>query len=77
MISDFVHHVDCAVKVIGIDHVGTSSDFDGDGDDGDGGGGGVTGYDCASESINVMIELVRRGHSEKDIVAPRDGNPCG
>lgn len=37
MISDFVHHVDCAVKVIGIDHVGTSSDFDGDGD---GGGGG-------------------------------------
>ncbi|MDP1890220.1 MAG: dipeptidase [Gemmatimonadaceae bacterium] len=60
-VSDFVNHIDYAVKLIGIDHVGISSDFDG--------GGGVTGYDNASESINVTIELVRRGYSEQDIIA--------
>ncbi|MHB0962378.1 MAG: dipeptidase [Gemmatimonadaceae bacterium] len=65
-VSDFVHHIDYAVKLIGIDHVGISSDFDG--------GGGVVGYDNASESINVTIELVRRGYSEKDIVALWGGN---
>lgn len=48
-----------AVKLIGIDHVGLSSDFDG--------GGGIDGYSNASESINVTAELVRRGYSEKDI----------
>lgn len=65
-VSDFVNHIDYAVKLIGIDHVGISSDFDG--------GGGVTGYDNASESINVTIELVRRGYSEKDIIALWGGN---
>ena len=65
-VSDFVNHIDYAVKLIGIDHVGISSDFDG--------GGGVTGYDNASESINVTIELVRRGYSERDIIALWGGN---
>ena len=65
-VSDFVNHIDYAVKLIGIDHVGISSDFDG--------GGGVTGYDNASESINVTVELVRRGYSEKDIIALWGGN---
>ena len=53
-VQDFVNHIDYAVKLIGIDHVGISSDFDG--------GGGVQGYDNASESINVTTELVRRGY---------------
>jgi membrane dipeptidase len=65
-VSDFVNHIDYAVKLIGIDHVGISSDFDG--------GGGVNGFDNASESINVTIELVRRGYSEKDIIALWGGN---
>ena len=65
-VSDFVNHIDYAVKLIGIDHVGISSDFDG--------GGGVTGFDNASESINVTIELVRRGYSERDIIALWGGN---
>ncbi len=65
-VRDFVNHIDYAVKLIGIDHVGISSDFDG--------GGGVNGFDNASESINVTIELVRRGYSEKDIVALWGGN---
>ena len=58
-IVDFVNHVDHAVGVIGIDHVGISSDFDG--------GGGLQGWEDASETLNVTVELVRRGYSEEDI----------
>ena len=58
-VQDFVDHIDYAVKLIGIDHVGISSDFDG--------GGGVTGWNDASETLNVTIELVHRGYSEGQI----------
>ena len=58
-VSDFVDHIDHAVRLIGIDHVGISSDFDG--------GGGIDGWDDASETFNVTLELVRRGYSEEDI----------
>ena len=58
-VKDFVDHVDYAVKLIGIDHVGISSDFDG--------GGGVEGWNDASETINVTVELVRRGYTEEQI----------
>ena len=57
-VEDFVNHIDYAVKLIGIDHVGISSDFDG--------GGGVTGWRDASETFNVTLELVRRGYSEEE-----------
>jgi membrane dipeptidase len=65
-VQDLVNHIDYAVKLIGIDHVGISSDFDG--------GGGVVGYDNASESLNVTMELVRRGYRERDIIALWGGN---
>jgi membrane dipeptidase len=58
-VSDFVDHVDHAVKLIGIDHVGISSDFDG--------GGGVQGWNNAAETLNVTVELVRRGYTEEQI----------
>ena len=58
-VKDFVDHIDYAVKLIGIDHVGISSDFDG--------GGGVDGWSDASETFNVTLELVRRGYSEEQI----------
>ena len=58
-ISDFVDHIDHAVKVVGIEHVGIGSDFDG--------GGGVPGFNDHSEALNVTIELVKRGYSEEDI----------
>ena len=64
--KDFVDHIDYAVKLIGIDHVGISSDFDG--------GGGVEGYNCALEAINVTTELVRRGYSEEQIGKIWSGN---
>jgi membrane dipeptidase len=65
-LSDFVDHIDYAVKLIGIDHVGISSDFDG--------GGGVIGWQDASETLNVTRELVRRGYSEAQIRQLWGGN---
>ncbi len=58
-VSDFVDHIDHAVDLIGVDHVGISSDFDG--------GGGVEGWHDASETFNVTLELVRRGYTEDEI----------
>ncbi|MBO6796301.1 membrane dipeptidase [Maricaulis sp.] len=58
-ISDFVDHIDHAVAVAGIDHVGIASDFDG--------GGGVGGWDDATTTPAVTAELLRRGYSEEDI----------
>jgi membrane dipeptidase len=65
-VSDFVDHIDYAVGVIGIDHVGISSDFDG--------GGGVVGWNDASETFNVTLELVRRGYTEQEIAKLWGGN---
>jgi membrane dipeptidase len=58
-VKELVDHIDYAVKLIGVDHVGISSDFDG--------GGGIEGWDSAADTANVTIELVRRGYSEDDI----------
>jgi membrane dipeptidase len=65
-VKDFVNHIDYAVKLIGIDHVGISSDFDG--------GGGVVGWNDASETFNVTFELVRRGYTEEQIGKLWSGN---
>jgi len=65
-VADFVDHIDYLVELIGLDHVGISSDFDG--------GGGVYGWQDASETLNVTIELVRRGYSEEQIGKLWSGN---
>jgi membrane dipeptidase len=65
-VKDFVNHIDYAVRLIGIDHVGISSDFDG--------GGGIVGWRDASETFNVTLELVRRGYSEGEIRKLWGGN---
>ena len=65
-VKDFVDHIDYAVKLIGVDHVGISSDFDG--------GGGVDGWNQASETFNVTLELVRRGYTEEQIAKMWSGN---
>ncbi|HEX6630354.1 MAG TPA: dipeptidase [Gemmatimonadaceae bacterium] len=65
-LRDFADHVDYAVKLIGIDHVGISSDFDG--------GGGVVGWESAEETLNVTRELVRRGYTEEQIARLWSGN---
>ena len=65
-VADFVDHIDYAVNLIGIEHVGISSDFDG--------GGGVEGWNDASETFNVTLELVRRGYTEEQIAKLWSGN---
>jgi membrane dipeptidase len=65
-VSDFVDHIDYMVGLIGIEHVGISSDFDG--------GGGIEGWSDASETANVTLELVGRGYSEADIEKLWGGN---
>lgn len=65
-VKDFVDHIDYAVKLIGVDHVGISSDF--------GGGGGVTGWNDAAETGNVTAELRARGYSDEDIGKIWSGN---
>ena len=65
-VADFVDHIDHGVNLIGIDHIGISSDFDG--------GGGIVGWDDASETGNVTLELVRRGYSEEEIAKLWGGN---
>lgn len=65
-VKDFVDHIDYLVKKMGIDYVGIASDFDG--------GGGVEGWNDASETFNVTLELVRRGYTKKQIEKIWSGN---
>jgi len=65
-VADLVDHIDYAVKLIGIDHVGIASDFDG--------GGGITGWNDAAETANVTAELTARGYSREDIDKIWSGN---
>lgn len=65
-VADMADHVDYAVKRIGLEHVGISSDFDG--------GGGVEGWQDASESLNLTAELLRRGYDPLQIGQLWSGN---
>jgi membrane dipeptidase len=65
-VADFVDHIDYIKNKIGIDHVGISSDFDG--------GGGIEGWQDASETFNVTLELVKRGYTKEDIAKIWSGN---
>jgi membrane dipeptidase len=58
-VAQFVDHVEHIIRIAGIDHVGFGSDFNG--------GGIVTGCEDISRLPFITAELVRRGHSEKDI----------
>lgn len=58
-LTDMVDHIDHAVKVMGIDHVGIGTDFDG--------GGGIPGFNNHAEAKNMTDELIRRGYSAEDI----------
>ena len=65
-VSDYVDHIDYVKNKIGIDHVGISSDFDG--------GGGIEGWQDASETFNITLELVKRGYTEEEIGKILSGN---
>lgn len=65
-LSDYIDSVEAAIKLVGIDHVGLSSDFNH--------GGGVQGYANVGEAANVTAELVKRGYSAQDIDKLWGGN---
>jgi len=65
-VKDLVDHIDYVVKLVGIDHVGIGTDFDG--------GGGIIGCDDVSEMPRITEELLRRGYSEEDIRKIWGGN---
>jgi microsomal dipeptidase-like Zn-dependent dipeptidase/anthranilate/para-aminobenzoate synthase component II len=65
-ILDAVAHLEHAIDIMGIEHVGIGTDFDGD--------GGVAGLADASELINFTIMLLRRKYSEDDIRSIWGGN---
>jgi membrane dipeptidase len=58
-VQDLVDHIDHVRKVVGIDHAGIGTDFDG--------GGGVVGCDDVSGMIHVTEELIRRGYTDREI----------
>ncbi|MBT3228200.1 MAG: membrane dipeptidase [Candidatus Marinimicrobia bacterium] len=65
-VADAVDHIDHMVKLIGIDHVGIGTDFD----------GGAALSDCfdVSELPNITLELFKRGYSKSDIRKIWSGN---
>lgn len=65
-LDHFMQHLEHAIAVAGIDHVGIGTDFDGD--------GAVVGCANASQLKNVTRELLRRGYSECDIEKIWGGN---
>ena len=67
-VSDVMAHVDRAVKLAGIDHVGLGSDFDGVGDS------LPTGLKDVSFYPNLIYELLKKGYSEEDIAKICSGN---
>ncbi len=65
-VSDLIDHVDHVVKLVGVDHVGFGTDFDG--------GGEIEGCLDVSQLPNLTLELVRRGYSEEEIRKIWGGN---
>ena len=65
-IIDAIEHLCHAAKIMGVEHVGLGTDFDGD--------GGVPGLADASEIINFTRHLLRRQFSEQDIRLIMGGN---
>ena len=58
-INDFLKHLFHAIEIMGIDHVGIGTDFDGD--------GGVKGLSSAAELMNITTQLLRHGFSKEEI----------
>ena len=63
---DAIAQLEHAIEVMGIDHVGLGTDFDGD--------GGIRGLADSSELINFTLQLLRRKYSEQDIAKIWGGN---
>ena len=67
-VADVVAHIDHVVQLVGVDHVGLGSDFDGVGDT------LPTGLKDASETPNLIEALLDKGYSEEDVEKILSGN---
>lgn len=65
-ILDAIQHLEHAISIMGIDHVGLGTDFDGD--------GGICGLADSSELIHFTLQLLQRKYSEEDIAKIWGGN---
>ncbi len=65
-VADLADHVDHVVELVGIDHVGIGTDFDG--------GGALEDCYDVSELGNITLELVRRGYTKEEIEKIWSGN---
>jgi len=65
-VSDAVDHIDHIVELIGIEHVGIGTDFDG--------GGALEDCFDVSQMGNITLELVRRGYTAAEIKKIWGGN---
>ena len=65
-IEDAIAHLEHAIELMGIDHVGIGTDFDGD--------GGIRGLANSSELLNLTRQLMSRGYSDDDIHKIWGGN---
>jgi len=67
-VEDVADHIDHVVSLVGVEHVGLGSDFEGVGDT------LPIGLKDVSDYPNLIYELLRRGYSEEDIAAICSGN---
>ena len=65
-ILDAINHLEHAISVMGIDHVGLGTDFDGD--------GGIRGLRDSSELLQFTRQLLTRRYAENDIQKIWGGN---
>ena len=65
-VTDAIRHLEHAIDLMGIEHVGLGTDFDGD--------GGIPGLADASELVNFTKALLRRRYSETDMALIWGGN---
>ena len=65
-LSDAINHIDYIVQMVGPDHVGIGSDFDGDGE--------LIGCRASNELINITMKLLELGYTDQDIRKIWGGN---
>ena len=65
-VLDAIAHLEHAAHVMGIEHVGIGTDFDGD--------GGIRGFADSSEMLSFTMNLLRRHYREEDIAHIWGGN---
>lgn len=65
-LSDAIRHINHIVRLVGVDHVGIGSDFDGDGE--------LIGCSATNQLINLTVQLLEEGYTEEDIRKIWGGN---